>query len=117
MQSWAMSSASTTGWCRRRSWTRARPPACRLPEPELYRRTGIVNDAAGELLYVVDYPCGRASTRDYLLHSLGKPEDLTVLDGAAWTHQPQGSLQALTWMRPPAAAIAGFTTCIGRPVA
>lgn len=68
------------------------------PKAELYRRTvGIVKDAAGEPLYVVDiFRVAGASTRDYLLHSLGKPEDLTVtLDdpGAAWTHQPQGSLQ------------------------
>src|SRR5690606_18306941 len=46
------------------------------PNAELYRRTvGIVKDAAGEPLYVVDiFRVAGATTRDYLVHSLGKPE-------------------------------------------
>lgn len=68
------------------------------PNAELYRRTvGIVKDVAGEPLYMVDiFRVAGASTRDYLFHSLGKPEDLTVTfddPGAAWAHQPEGSLQ------------------------
>ena len=67
------------------------------PDAELYRRTvALVRDDDGEPLYVVDvFRTAGAKVRDYLFHSLGKPDELTVaLDDAdaTWSHQPEGSL-------------------------
>lgn len=67
------------------------------PDASLYRRTvAQVRDDNGEPLYTFDvFRVAGAEIRDYLFHSLGKPEDLTVaLDDrtAQWTAQPQGSL-------------------------
>ncbi len=84
----------------------ARAPACdaveasaesAYPDASVYRRTvALVRDHAGEALYTVDvFRAAGALTRDYLFHSLGRPEDLTVVlddPGAAWSTQARGSL-------------------------
>lgn len=67
------------------------------PKATLYRRTvALVRDDRGEPSYTVDiFRVAGATTRDYLFHSLGKPEDLTIeLEDpkATWTRQPKGSL-------------------------
>lgn len=67
------------------------------PDSTLYRRTvALVRDEVGEPLYACDvFRVAGAKTRDYLFHSLGKPEDMTVDldDGAAtWVKQDKGSL-------------------------
>jgi hypothetical protein len=67
------------------------------PQCSLYRRTvALVRDSAGEPLYTADvFRMAGARTRDYLFHSLGQPEDLTVTvddPQAAWTKQERGSL-------------------------
>jgi heparinase II/III-like protein/F5/8 type C domain-containing protein len=67
------------------------------PNATLYRRTvALVRDDQGEPSYTVDiFRVAGATTRDYLFHSLGKPEDLTVKlrdAKATWTRQPKGSL-------------------------
>ncbi len=63
----------------------------------LYRRTvALVRDQDAEPLYTVDvFRVAGAATRDYLFHSLGRPEDLVVaLDDpqATWQRQEKGSL-------------------------
>ncbi|HZP81116.1 MAG TPA: heparinase II/III family protein [Chthonomonadaceae bacterium] len=67
------------------------------PDASLYRRTvALVRDEAGEPLYTFDvFRVAGAKTRDYLFHSLGRPEDLniTLHDSAAqWQAQSKGSL-------------------------
>jgi len=67
------------------------------PQCSLYRRTvALVRDSEGEPLYTVDlFRVAGGRTRDYLLHSFGKPEDLTVTvddPQAAWARQERGSL-------------------------
>jgi hypothetical protein len=67
------------------------------PQASLYRRTvALVRDEAGEPLYTFDvFRVAGATTRDYLFHSFGKPEDLTVRlhnKAAQWTAQAKGSL-------------------------
>ena len=67
------------------------------PDASLYRRTvALVKDEDGDPLYTVDvFRVAGAGTRDYLFHSLGKPEELTVelADPATtWTKQLKGSL-------------------------
>ncbi|OGV81791.1 MAG: hypothetical protein A3K19_26360 [Lentisphaerae bacterium RIFOXYB12_FULL_65_16] len=63
----------------------------------LYRRTvAQVRDDQGEALYTIDvFRTAGTTTRDYLFHALGKPEEMTVEladTAAAWTAQPKGSL-------------------------
>ena len=67
------------------------------PGASLYRRTvALVRDDDGEPLYTLDvFRVAGAGTRDYLFHSLGKPEDMHVtVEGAepAWVRQEHGSL-------------------------
>jgi len=67
------------------------------PQASLYRRTvALVRDEKGEPLYTFDvFRIAGAATRDYLFHSLGKPEDLavTLQDNAArWVVQTKGTL-------------------------
>lgn len=66
------------------------------PQTSLYRRTvALVRDSRGEPLYVADiFRVAGGKTRDYLFHSLARPEDLSVtLEGSPeWSHQPEGCL-------------------------
>lgn len=67
------------------------------PQCSLYRRTvALVRDEEGEPLYVADiFRVTGGQTRDYLFHSLGKPENMSLtIDGAApmWNKQAKGSL-------------------------
>ncbi len=66
------------------------------PQSSVYRRTvALVRDEAGEPLYTADiFRIAGATTRDYLFHSLGSPEDLTVslATSGAWEAQATGSL-------------------------
>lgn len=67
------------------------------PQCSLYRRTvALVRDEDGEPLYVADiFRVTGGQTRDYLFHSLGKPENMSVtIDGAepTWNKQAKGSL-------------------------
>jgi hypothetical protein len=66
-------------------------------QASLYRRTlALVRDRDGEPLYTVDlFRVAGASTRDYLFHSLGRPQDLSVRTARGeptWTKQGSGSL-------------------------
>ena len=67
------------------------------PGASLYRRTvALVRDDEGEPLYTLDvFRVAGGGTRDYLFHSLGKPEDMSVTVAGsepAWTRQERGSL-------------------------
>ncbi len=67
------------------------------PGSSLYRRTlALARDAAGEPLYAVDlFRTAGAGVRDYLHHSLGKPEELRLtLAGphGEWQTQERGTL-------------------------
>ena len=67
------------------------------PDASLYRRTvALVRDDAGEPLYTVDiFRVAGATTRDYLFHSLGKPDDFSVTaqgQELSWEKQTEGSL-------------------------
>ena len=67
------------------------------PQCDLYRRTvALIRDDAGEPLYTVDiFRVAGAKTRDYLFHSLGEPQDMSVTvddEQATWVKQERGSL-------------------------
>jgi hypothetical protein len=88
------------------------------PSATLYRRTlALVRDEGGEALYTVDvFRAAGATTRDYLFHSLGRPDDLTIaLDdaGAVWTRQEQGSLAGET-IEPMTQGGYGFLSAVER---
>ncbi|MBN1346854.1 MAG: heparinase II/III family protein [Phycisphaerae bacterium] len=67
------------------------------PQASLYRRTvALVRDGEGEPLYTVDlFRVAGAKTRDYLFHSLGRPDDLSITSTGGeltWVKQGRGSL-------------------------